>query len=232
MPGAVDAVMTFGGYADLDAALRFCLDGEMQTASGSVSLKRDPLNAPVLFLNLLPYLDLGDTHALERALRELAFRTWGRPALKLPGARDSVAYALAQRLPREQRALFLLASGLLSDLDGMTARQWLDQGLERAGGELDFARPGAAIERSTRPCVILHGKEDDVIPWGESVKLHAELSRRASCDLFITGLFAHTQAEPIGLRSVKKELSALLGMARAMAHGGQVAAWVAAQSAR
>lgn len=231
VPEAIDAVMTFGGYADLDAALRFCLDGEMATPSGKVRLKRDPLNAPVLFLNLLPYLELGDTHALERALRELAFRTWGRPELKLPGARDSVAYALAQRVPPSQRPVFLLASGLLLDLDGETPRQWLDRGLQQAGAELDFARPDSALKRSTHPCVVLHGKEDDVIPWGESLKIYAALSDRAPCKLFITGLFAHTQAEPLGIKSVRKELSALLGMARAIAHGGQLASWIQAQVA-
>lgn len=230
MPAAIDAVMTFGGYADLNAALRFCLDGEMTTPAGSVTLKRDPLNAPVLFLNLLPYLDLGDTEALERALRDLAFRTWGRPALKLPRANDALAYALAQRVPRGQRPVFLLASGLLGALDGMTPRQWLDHGLERSGAELDFARPGAALDRASHPCVILHGKEDDVIPWGESLKLHAALSTRAACKLFVTGLFAHTQPEPLSLKSVRKELSALLGMAQAIAHGGQLAGWVDAQA--
>ncbi len=227
MPEAIDAVVTFGGYAELDAALRFCLDGVMELDGHAVPLSRDPLNAPVLFLNLLPFLGLGqDTQHLERALRESAYRTWGRPELKPLSARAQLLYELSERVPTAQRDLFRLATGLRSELDGRSPRSWLDQGLERGEAELAFARPELAIQRASRPCVVLHGREDDVIPWGESLKLHRSLGGRVPTELFITGLFAHTNAEKPGLAALGQELKSLLGMANALSRAGSIEAWL------
>lgn len=227
MPEGVDAVVTFGGYADLDAALRFCLDGVMEQDGRSIQLSRDPLNAPVLFLNLLPFLELDeDTRDLERALREAAYRTWGRPELKQLSARAQLLYELAERVPRTQRELFRLATGLRSELDGQSARQWLDRGLCRGRTELDFARPELAMRRTSRPCVVLHGREDDVIPWGEAVKLVSSLADRVPTKLFLTGLFAHANAEKPGLAELGQELDALLGMATALSRAGSIEAWL------
>ncbi|MEZ4370867.1 MAG: hypothetical protein R3B07_08575 [Polyangiaceae bacterium] len=226
MPEAIDAVVTFGGYADLDASLRFCLDGVMEYEGQSLSLSRDPLNAPALFLNLLPFLELtADTRDLERAIREALYRTWGRPELKPLSARAQLLYDLAERVPKPQQALFRLAVGLQSELDGQSARQWLDRGLARGEAELDFARPGRALERTTRPCVVLHGREDDVIPWGEAVKLQRSLERRVLTKLFLTGLFAHTSTEKPGLAELGQELRSLLGMTTALSRAGSIAAW-------
>ncbi|MEZ4228943.1 MAG: hypothetical protein R3B89_07260 [Polyangiaceae bacterium] len=227
LPESIDAVVTFGGYADLDAALRFCLDGRMEHQGESMELSRDPLNAPVLFLNLLPFLELeGDTRGLERALREAAYRTWGRPELKALHARAQLLYDLSERVPKGQRELFRLATGLRGALDGLSARAWLDHGLERGRAELDFARPGAALERAQRPCVVLHGRQDDVIPWGEALKLQQALARRVTTRLFLTGLFAHTNAERPGLGELRQELRALLGMASALSRAGRIDAWL------
>lgn len=229
MPERIDAVVTFGGYADLDASLRFCLDGVMEQDRRSIRLSRDPLNAPVLFLNLLPFLELGeDTRDLERALREAAYRTWGRPELKQLGARAQLLYELGERVPGSQRALFQLATGLRSELDGQSARQWLDRGLARGQAELDFARPELALRRTSRPCVVLHGREDDVIPWGEATKLVSNLAGRVPTKLFLTGLFAHTNAEKPGLAELGQELDALLGMATALSRAGNIEAWLRA----
>ncbi|MGE0325938.1 MAG: hypothetical protein AB7S68_26660 [Polyangiaceae bacterium] len=227
MPEAIDAVVTFGGYADLDAALRFCLDGVMEYQGQSLSLSRDPLNAPALFLNLLPFLDLDtDTWALERALREAVYRTWGRPELKPLSARAQLLYDLEQRVPEPHRGLFRLAVGLREELDGQSARQWLDRGLLRGQAELDFARTERAISRASRPCVVLHGREDDVIPWGEAIKLQRGLGAHVPTKLFLTGLFAHTNAEMPGLKELGQELRSLLGMASALSRAGGIAGWL------
>ncbi|MCA9642558.1 MAG: hypothetical protein H6718_29000 [Polyangiaceae bacterium] len=227
MPEAIDAVVTFGGYAELNTALRFCLDGVMELEGRSHKLSRDPLNAPALFLNLLPFLELReDTQALERALRESVYRTWGRPELKPLSARARLLYDLAEHVPRGQQDLFRLAVGLRDELDGQSAREWLDWGLRQGHEELEFARPQRAIARASRPTVVLHGREDDVIPWGEAVKLERALKGRVPTRLFLTGLFAHTNAEMPSIAELGQELRALLGMATALSRAGQIEAWL------
>lgn len=225
-PELVDAVVTFGGYADLNAALSFCLDGVMHHEGVARQLPRDPLNSPVLFLNTLPYLGFKDTEALERALREAAYRTWGRFEYKRPGARDVLLYELAERVPRAQREWFLMAVGLRPQAAGQSSSAWLTEGLRGGHEELRFARTMEGARRFTTPTVVLHGQSDDVIPWGEGPKLVGALSASARTRLFITGLFSHTGSERIGAAQVAEELKALYGMIDALSRGGRLAAWV------
>src|SRR5262249_15988458 len=85
----VESVVTFGGYADFESVVRFCVDGA----------RCDPLNPPALFINMLPYLDVRASARSELAelWREMAYRTWGRMDLKEPGRLEPFARELAQR---------------------------------------------------------------------------------------------------------------------------------------
>ncbi|MBX3184210.1 MAG: hypothetical protein KIT72_01695 [Polyangiaceae bacterium] len=223
----IDAVITFGGYADLEASLSFCLDGVMWREGQALQLPRDPLNSPVLFLNTLPYLGLRDTEALERALREAAYRTWGRFEYKVPGARDVLLYELAEKVPRAQREWFLMAVGLRPQAAGRSSLVWLTDGLRAGREELAFARPLERLgARFTTPTVVLHGQSDDVIPWGEAPKLAQALSATARTRLFVTGLFSHTGKERLQAAQVAEELKALYGMIDALSRGGRLAPWV------
>jgi pimeloyl-ACP methyl ester carboxylesterase len=213
---AVDGVITFGGYADFAAAVRFCVDGVMRTPAGDVTLARDPLNSPALFLNLIPYLDApGDTHELASAWRELAYRTWGKMELKAPGRLDPFIRELEPRVPAPQRHLFLVGCGAEPG-----AAELVAAALERAREPLAFADPGPALARLACPVVVCHGRDDDVIPWNEAEKLARALEPRVPTRLYLTGLYAHTGASRPGARDAAKEALTLLGIARAIAHGG------------
>jgi len=101
-------VLIFGGFADFRRTLRFALRGEGERAN-------DPLNAPAVVTNLLPFLDAADGIAsdADRELlrqRMLAYcaRTWGRPEMKVE--RAYVAHAEGEAREPESgplRALFL-----------------------------------------------------------------------------------------------------------------------------
>ena len=54
---SIDAVVSFGGYAEFESAVRFCIDGVMKRGGAELRMPRDPLNAPARFLNLLPFID-------------------------------------------------------------------------------------------------------------------------------------------------------------------------------
>ena len=61
-----------------------------QALPDSLAIERDPLNSPVVFLNLLDQLDVaGDKELLARAWLQMVHRTWGKLELKRPGARDA-----------------------------------------------------------------------------------------------------------------------------------------------
>jgi pimeloyl-ACP methyl ester carboxylesterase len=219
LPEHVDSVVTFGGYADFESAVRFCVDGVMRGPEGDVQLARDPLNQPALFLNVLPWLDVpGDGHtALAEAWREMAHRTWGRMELKAAGRLQPFAEALLERVPRSQRDLFLVGCGVRPGGAAL-----VNDALARAAGALGFASPLPAIERLRRPVVVCHGRDDDVIPWNEAEKLHRALKGRVPTRLLLTGLYGHTGASLPSPAAAFREATTLLEMARVLSWGGNL----------
>lgn len=220
---AVDGVITFGGYAEFEHAVRFCVEGVMRTPEGVRRLERDPLNSPALFLNLLPFVDgvEGDTFQLESAWREMTYRTWGKSELKAPGRLDPFARELAEHLPAAQRELFLIGCGTLPG-----ALALVDRALARAGEQFAFASPAPALQRLRCPVVVCHGRDDDVIPWSEALELQRVLAPRVPTRLYVTGLYGHTGADRLRVLDAAREAGMLLGIARALANGGRLREWL------
>jgi pimeloyl-ACP methyl ester carboxylesterase len=219
VPEHVDAVITFGGYADFGAAVRFCVDGVMRRAEGDVQLASDPLNPPALFLNLLPWLGVPERErdALGEAWREMTYRTWGRMELKEPGRLEPFATELLSRVPQAQRELFLVGCGVQPGGSELVATA-----LARAGKHMDFASPLPALGAIECPVVVCHGRDDDVIPWNEAEKLHAAAATRVPARLLLTGLYGHTGSGRPSPFELLEEGRTLLSLAQALAAGGRV----------
>lgn len=219
-PERVDAVVTFGGYADFESAVQFCVDGILHLSTGPVVAARDPLNQPALFLNMLPWLDVpaADATALAEAWREMTYLTWGRMELKAPGRLEPFARGLVERVPAGQRELFLVGCGVREGGGAMVERA-----LARAGQAIAFASPRQACARITRPVVVCHGRDDDVIPWSEAEKLHARLAARVPSRLLLTGLYGHTGAARPTPGALAREARTLFELGRTLAWGGRVA---------
>lgn len=183
----VGALVVFGGFCDFIPTVRFAVTGELGRGESARRMKRDPLNAPVVYLNVLPFLEVdGDKRALAAAWTTMVRRTWNRPELKAPGARDPFAHALAADLPASLREPFLRGCGLAAgDVE------WLETGLERAGEALSFIDPGSRLDRVKARTTIVHGRDDDVIPFEESLALERALAGR-EVELILTGLYGHT----------------------------------------
>lgn len=208
----VGPLVLFGGYADFEAAVRFALTGEARRGEEVLRLPRDPLNAPVVFLNLLPWLEVpGDREALAQAWRRMVERTWGKMELKRPGAREPFAAEIAAELPPELRELFHVGCGLSPGGDAL-----LEEALRAQGEALRFTDPRPALARVRAPVVIVHGRDDDVIPFLEAEKLRAALPPGHPHRVFLTGLYGHTGMERPRLGDLTREVATLLGVARAL----------------
>src|SRR5687768_17427165 len=107
---AVDRLVIFGGYADFHETMRFCLTGDV--ASGRQAA-RDPLNQPVVLMNLLEHLqhERAARDALIAGWRRYVERTWGRPEMKARERFVAVAEELAPEVPASVRELFLIGIG-------------------------------------------------------------------------------------------------------------------------
>ena len=164
----IGALVLFGGFADFGATVRYAITGEAAHRGQVLRLAHDPLNAPVVWLNLLPHLArrAEDAFAVARAWHAFVERTWGRPALKVGDARAVIAHEIAAALERRKRELFLLGCGLLPG--GLPI---VEEALAAAGDAFAFTDPRPHLARVTAPIAIVHGRDDDVVPWFEAEKL-------------------------------------------------------------
>ena len=198
----IGGLMVFGGYADFYGAIRFCLGGERSSGR-----PRDPLNQPVVLMNLLDQLPdpPRDREALLSAWRHYIEATWGRPEMKAIERHRPVAERIAIDLCPEDRPLFMLGVGLEGD-----ALATCTPILEQAAPAFLDPRPHLAAIRC--PVHLCHGAEDDVIPVEQAELLASAFPAHARVSIHLTGLFAHTGKSAGALRGALGEGLTLLRM--------------------
>jgi len=217
----LSSVVVFGGFSGFERTLRFALAGD--GAFGREGRrKHDPLNAPVVVQNLLrfvtPTLDPAQTAALRAAFRTYCMATWGTPEMKVDRGFEGPARAIAASLEEPVRGIFLKATRVEPGVE-----QMVNDALRRSAGAFDWMDPAPHLGRLPISVTVVHGRDDDVIPFEESVALEAGL-RAAGTDvrLFLTGMFGHTGKASLGelLERASEgadELRSVIAMLRALA---------------
>ncbi len=199
----------FGGYANWSQTIEYCLTG---CIDGRKHGQRDPLNQPVVFMNLLDALEAfdGDRPALDRAWMEYVRATWGRPEMKASERYQPLARIIASRLDPQLAETFLLGCGLRPK-SYEYCREALGEPSLRA-----LLDPGPSMAQVRCPVTIVHGLDDDVIPYSQSEQLYEGLKDVTKSELFLTGLVDHTRSVGkvgAGLREViiLRDICARLG---------------------
>lgn len=212
----VTKLVLFGGFCDFDATVRFAVTGRASSDGAAIHVPHDPLNAPVVFLNLLDFHDDDalDRDLLARAMRDMVEATWGRPELKIGDRRSEHAakVAAALALPSREQDLFLRACGLTPGGEDL-----LEAALARSREAFAWADPRVHLGRMKPPVVIAHGRDDDVIPWLEAEKLARALPPGHPHETILTGLYGHTGAALPSPRALAAEVRAMIRIVRALA---------------
>lgn len=200
-------LVIFGGYADFHETMRFCLTGAV--ASGRQAT-RDPLNQPVVLLNLLDLLEHehAERDGLIAGWRRYVESTWGRPEMKARERFVAVAEQLAPEVPAAVRELFLI---------GIGARPGAWELAEPALARFDATAldPSPYLPRITNRVELVHGMDDDVIPFEQSHALAAQLTE-ADVRVHITGLYGHTGSQRPPLSALGKELMTMIRVLRVL----------------
>lgn len=204
----IDKLVIFGGYADFHDTMRFCLTGEV--ASGR-SATRDPLNQPVVLMNLLDHLEHAhdEREHLVAGWRRYVERTWGRPEMKARERFVAIAEELAPEIPERVRELFLIGIGARPgawDLALPALARFDARALD----------PGPYLPLVTNRVELVHGMDDDVIPFEQSYALASRLTA-ADVRVHITGLYGHTGAQRPPLTALGKELITMVRVLRVLA---------------
>lgn len=204
-PARVERLVIFGGYADFREMMRFCLTGEV---AGGRQAQRDPLNQPVVLMNLLHLIDCADREALCAAWRRYVEATWGKPELKVGTAFVPIAERLARDVPASIRELFLVGVGARPGAAPLAL-----EALSRFDdAELD---PRPYLARITSRVDLVHGADDDVIPWEHSHAI-AQAMPHADVRVHVTGAYGHTGTTNASVTKIAREVVTLVRVLRAM----------------
>lgn len=187
----IGGVLCFGGFCRWRETMEFCLG---LSHADDPNRPRDPLNRPVVFMNLIDSMSdpPGDQAAVVAAWRRYMASTWGRPEMKEGGRHVAVAEEIASLLDGAERTLFLQGCGVapggaercLEALERSGARPWLDLAPHLVG--------------IRAPVVLVHGIDDDVIPYEEMEALAQAMPETAQVTTHLTGLFGHTDRAGVG----------------------------------
>ena len=208
--------MVFGGYADFSAAIRHCV------GVGAPGAPRDPLNQPVVLMNLLEDLESppAETELVVRAWRSFVEATWGRPEMKSPERFLPLAERMGADLPQDARRLYRVGVGLEPGVWPLC-----EPALVRRVDRSPFLDPRPWMGAVECPVHLVHGMDDDVIPPDQLTALFESLpSGRART--YLTGLFSHTGPDqghsPTNkVRSAVRETRTLLGVLLALSRSGR-----------
>lgn len=207
-PDLAERLVIFGGYADFAETLKFCVTGSVRSGREAT---RDPLNQPVVLLNLLNGIPHDPAHraALEAAWRAYIERVWGRVEMKAEGRYQAIAHELAPGVPEPVRELFLV---------GIGARPGAWQLAETALPRVDVSAldPGPHLAKVHGRVELVHGADDDVIPF-EHAHLLAERLPNADPRVHVTGLYGHTGASFGKLLALPRELATMIRVLRILA---------------
>lgn len=181
----VATLVSFGGYHDLTHMVAWVTTGQRRGLDGAWVRGEVPDLAVWFFVagNLRFLNDPNDRFLLN----EMARRRWNDATVPVDD--------LAARLGPEGQAVF----ALLTNRDPAAVPGLVETLPERLRAEL------AALDLSRRDLkalparlVLVHGKDDPVIPWTESVAL-SKATDPARTDLFLVGRMGHTEVGGIGL---------------------------------
>ncbi len=210
-PERIKRMVVFGGYRNLELSFRFALGGAIAGVPAQV---RDPLNGPAVVANLVEdMLPEAQADAFRAAALAFSRRTWSRDGAiqdKHDGRHLKVGAEIAASLEGDAAHLFRVAARLEGNpLDVV------DAVFERARERFAFLDPTPLMGRIEAPVACVHGRDDDVIPWSESVAMARDLRNGSA---YITGLYGHTgRANGAAAGALVRELRAMAGVIDAMA---------------
>jgi len=196
------AVASFGGYCEMERTLRFLFTGEHDWRGRTYRRDPDPYGRWVTGANFLPQArGYGGSEAVAEALGSLA-RTAGDQQIASWDAHfDGLKAELEASLPPSQRPLFrVFAPDEGEEVPPQPAKDLIPAMAEAARRASPLFDIPSQLEGLRVPVHLIHGREDRLIPFTETLRLRERLDGKARVRVFLTGLFSHSQRDGRGAR--------------------------------
>jgi len=200
-------VVSFGGFADIEAMLRFQMTGVVAEEGGPRHIRPDPYARWIIAANYLPFTEGGgELRPVADALDALAREAGNRRTPAWDSVYDPRKEELEACLPPHQGEIFrIFAPPAGSDPIGAgpEADTWVARLVEAARRRTPALELQGGLELHT-PVHILHGRNDALVPWTEASRL-ADRIASPSPSTTVTALFAHSGRDSGGWMSDARE---------------------------
>ena len=205
--GLARGVFGYGGYHSLDDTVRFALTGQFEWRRRTEYLRPDPYGRWVIAANYLHRIPgCEGSEDVSRALRRLAAMAGDHGFMSWEPSSDPYKDEVIEAVSAPNRELFrVFAPNAAQDPDPGRARELaplLAEAARKAHPELELSR--ALDGRPLPPIRLIHGREDHLIPFTETVALEGYLRKRADVAATVTGLLAHSRGSGRGVAQIRE----------------------------
>lgn len=195
MADRIGAVVSFGGYCDLERTLRCQLTGLHEWEGVTRRIEPDPYGRWVLASNYLTSVPgCEDAIDVAGALRRLAFASTEKRMPAWDPRHDDLKDELRGGLPGRRQPLFdMFAPATASPLVGGSESEAMVVDLARACRRSEpLLDPAPGFPRMRVPTHLFHGRGDRLVPYTESLRFRRALPDALDAHVTVTGLFAHS----------------------------------------
>ncbi len=194
--GLVRGVLGYGGYHGLENTVRFALTGQFEWRERIEYLRPDPYGRWVIAANYLHRIPGYEGAAdVSRALGRLAALAGDHGFMAWEPSSDPYKAEVIESVSAPNRELFrFFAPDAAQDPDPHRAEELAPLLVEAARAthpELELCR--VPDGRSLPPIQLIHGRQDHLIPFTETLALERYLREHADVAATVTDLLAHSR---------------------------------------
>ncbi len=209
------ASVIFGGYGNFREAVDFAITGQID---GKPYTHHDPRNVPAIYMHIADTFGL-DESVLKYAWLKFMQETWQIDSMRTQAACNAKAKELAKEIPKDFHETFLEGCGVIPGAAQRIRETLADESYDYLDTRSDFRNIKC-------PILIMHGTDDDVIPYTQLETLSKALPRHVHQERYLTGLYGHSsqdgQAKSALIKAAYKELRTMKNMLAAIYRGGRM----------
>ncbi len=207
----------FGGYCDMERMVHFQMTGEHEWEGVTHRLRPDPYGRWIIGGNHLTSIpEYREAEDVAQALWRLAVEAGERRILAWDPSYDALKTELATQVSSEHRWLFDLFAPPSDREPDLSGAQDISRQLAVAVKESSpLMDPTPYLTSIRTPVQLIHGEDDQLIPYTESLRMHASLRAEQRVETTITAFFSHSD-QGGRLSSLRHEIREGLKLARTL----------------
>ena len=210
-------VIGFGGYCDMESMVRFQMTGRFEWGDTTHRLRPDPYGRWIMGGNHLTSIpEYRNAQDVSDALWHLAVEAGERRILAWDPSYDTLKEQLRKKLSKDRREIFDLFAPPSDREPPETEAERITPLLTRAAMDAaPLLDPLPFLSRVETRVQLIHGRNDRLIPYTETLRMQAAFPEEMRVDTTITALLDHSE-QGGRLASIGKEISEGTKLLRAL----------------